>query len=116
MAAVFSVLVVFPAHFNGSSNTYAKCLGNMTYGFTSSLTCKERVPLKHPIPVNTLLYTPCISLFFLHLSLCQCLCLDLKKVVYFLFGSVVSVQIIFKTITSFGLIFFVCSLICLPFC
>ena len=41
----------------GFWSVYATCLQGTWYGFASSLTRSENVPLKHPIPVNTPLYS-----------------------------------------------------------
>ena len=76
----------FHLFLNGSCNAYAIHLGRTWYGFTSSLTCKEKVPLKHPIPVNIWLYSLCIfsvvSVLATLVSSCACTC---NKVTYFLF-------------------------------
>ena len=40
---------------NGISSTYATHLGGTLYGLLSSFSCKENVPSKHPMPLNTTL-------------------------------------------------------------
>ena len=45
---------------NGFCSVYVMCLRSGWYGFVSSLPCREKVPLKHSIPVNTSLYLSCI--------------------------------------------------------
>ena len=57
-------------------NVYAMNLG---YDFTSSLTCKEKLPLKHPIPIYTAQYSFCIvsvgfvlATLLVYISLLRC--------------------------------------------
>ena len=49
---VFVVSVVFLTLSNGSCGAYITCLGGALYGFASSLTFMQKVPLKHAIPVK----------------------------------------------------------------
>ena len=37
---------------NGFCSAYATCLGGTWYGLLSGLSCKENVPLKHPMPLK----------------------------------------------------------------
>ena len=49
---------------NGFCNAYTTCLGVIWYSLLSGLSCKENVPSKHPIPLNTfsnVLWTSCVS-------------------------------------------------------
>ena len=39
--------------FNDSCSVYTMHLGGTWYGFVLSLNCKDKVPLKYQIPVNT---------------------------------------------------------------
>ena len=80
-------------------------------GFTVSLTYNEKVPLKHPIPVNTSPYPS--GNFDVHLSVgfCACFC---NKVVYFMISFVVHMWVICNAPLWFGLIL-LCFLINLPF-
>ena len=60
----FSLSISF---LNGSSNAYAAHLGGTWYGHSSSLSFNE-VPLKHPMPMNTLPHSLCESVVVLVLS------------------------------------------------
>ena len=51
---------------NGFCNMYATCLGGTWYGLLSGLSCKENVPLKHPIPLDM---SPNVSWIFCILAL-----------------------------------------------
>ena len=46
--------------FNGSCSVYETLLSGTWYGSASSLTCRKKVPLEHPIPANTSLCSSCI--------------------------------------------------------
>ena len=62
MVLLFPVLVIYQIpSFSGSCSMCVLHLGDAQYGFVTSLTCKGNLPLKHPIPVNSLLYLPCNS-------------------------------------------------------
>ena len=46
---------------NGFCNAYATCLGDTWCSLPSGLSCKENVPSKHPMPLNTSPNVLCIS-------------------------------------------------------
>ena len=95
---------------NSCWSAYAVYLGGTWYGFTSSLTCKGKVLLKHPVPkyITTFIkHFQCRVHTHCSVGFCAKTC---NKVVYFLFSFVVGFQIIFTAIVLFRLSLF-CSFI-----
>ena len=91
---------------NSFWSAYVTSLGGAWYGLTSLLTCKEEVPLKHPIPVNTSLNSCIFNIVSAHGAL---ICFHFwthRKLVYFMFSSVVSMHIIFSAIVWICLVLF----------
>ena len=57
---------------NGFCNAYAMHLGGAWYGLLLGLSCKENVPSKHPILLDT---AKCIMYFLCHGTALSCVCL-----------------------------------------
>ena len=103
--------------FNGSCSTYTICLSGVWYHSASSLTCREKIPLKNPVPVSKSLYSSHIlSAVSVPANLLFCIWFC-NKVVYLLFYFIHSRQIVFNVI-FFGLdlFCFVCLWICPLLC
>ena len=62
---------------NGFCSAYAMCLGGAWYGLLSGLSCKENVPSKQPMPLNTSSKSLCICCVDSALFLCHYYSLDL---------------------------------------
>ena len=60
MVLLFGIIVGILVLLSSSCTAYAMHLGGTWHGFELVLTCREKVPLKYPIPVNTSLYSTCI--------------------------------------------------------
>ena len=61
MVQVFYALVVFLILFQMIPGLHILCTSVVPgMALHSSLTCRKRVPLKHPIPVNTSINSTCI--------------------------------------------------------
>ena len=94
VVAVSAVHIAFPNLLNGSCSAYAKQLGGTWYSFASSVTLNEKVPLKHKMPVNTLLNSLCIFIVALE-PVALFLCLDLQQIACFQINLVISTEVIF---------------------
>ena len=67
-----AIMSCFWSHSNSSSKSFcsvqATHLRGAWYGLLPGLNCKEDIPLKQPIPLNTSLNCFCTSVLFQHLT------------------------------------------------
>ena len=86
---------------NGFYSTYTTCLGGTSYSLLTGLSCKQNVPLKHQMPLNTFQNVLCISCISSLLFLLSASTLDDEEKVVNCFVCIVLAVLTIDTLFGF---------------